>query len=361
MTANIDAMLRAAADAARANKKADARALLERVLELEEYNEQAWVELSKLVDNIEEKRTCIYNILVINPSNQYALALQSQLDAAEGAAAAPPAPFEPSAPAFAVSDDDLFGGISFDAQQDTGGWSDEPDPWATPTSSASAIVDDLAVQIPDDWAASIVKKPASPALTETPAAGAFTGFDDDLFGSSQTSAFDTDPFTAPDFATSPPAFQTTDFDLAADVFGNTGQADAFTTTFDTNDFGGPAFSSAIVEDDFDMYSRSSGTPARSPAPVDDFEANLDAAPTEDFSDLFGDNQPARPAAQYQPLDERTPEELFALIPDEIAPGRIPGTDGSLPAGARVLLVLSILLNIGALAFLVARVMGISPI
>ncbi|MFQ3646844.1 MAG: hypothetical protein SNJ83_06495 [Aggregatilineales bacterium] len=358
MTANIDAMLRAAADAARANKKADARALLERVLELDEYNEQAWVELSKLVDNVEEKRTCLYNILVINPSNQYALALQSQLDAAEGVKAAPPLP---SAPAFSVSDDDLFGGISFDTQQEASGWSDEPDPWATPTSSASAIVDTYATEIPDDWAASIVKKPASPALTETPAAGAFTGFDEDLFGSSQTSAFDTDPFSAPDFATSPPAFQTTDFDLAADVFGSSGQADAFTTAFDTSDFGGPAFSSAAIEDDFDMYSRSSGTPALSPAPVDDFEANLNTATTEDFSDLFSGEQPARPAAQYQPLDERTPEELFALIPDEIAAGRIPGTDGSLPTGTLVLLVVSILLNIGAFAFLVARVMGISPI
>ncbi len=356
MTANIDAMLRAAVDAARANKKADARALLERVLELDEYNEQAWVELSKLVDNVEEKRTCLYNILVINPSNQYALALQSQLDG--GAAAAP---LTPSAPAFSVSDDDLFGGISFDTQQDTAGWSDEPDPWATPTSSASAMVDNYVPEIPDDWAASIVKKPASQALTETPATGAFTGFDDDLFGSSQTSAFDTDPFSAPNFATSPPAFQTSDFDLAADVFGSRGQADAFTTAFDTSDFGGSAFTSAVVEDDFDTYSRSSGTPALSPAPVDDFEATLDTATTEDFSDLFGNEPPARPTAQYQPLDERTPEELFALIPDEIAAGRMPGTDGSLPAGVFVLLAVSILLNIGAFAFLVARVMGISPI
>ncbi|XWX04563.1 hypothetical protein VZO05_03220 [Aggregatilineales bacterium SYSU G02658] len=354
MTANIEAMLRAAENAVKAGKKTDARALLERVLELEEYNEQAWVELSKLVDNIEEKRTCLENILVINPQNQYA---RTTLDRLDGVAASPPTPSAPSTPAFAVSNDDLFSGIAFDAQPDDEGWSDEPDPWATPTSSASAVADNYTPDIPDDWAASLVKKSSSPALTDIPATGAFTGFDDDLFSTSQASAFNSDPFTAPDFATPPPAFQTTDFDIPEDAFGSSPTADPFTTAFDSSDFSGTNFGSAVVEDEFDMYS-SRSTPAE---PLDDFEALLDTSTAEDLDSLFRDEPSVRPAAQSQPLDGRSPEELFALIPSEIKAGRIPGTDGSLPGGTRLLLAVSILLNIGALAFLVARVMGISPI
>lgn len=369
MTANINAMLRAAADAANANKKADARALLERVLEIDQYNEQAWVELSKIVDDVEERRTCLENILVINPSSVYAKEMLNRLNAGTFS---PPAA-APSTPAFSVPEDDLFSGIGFDTAAEPAGWSDEPDPWATATSSPSAIVDDYAPTIPEDWAANIVKKPASPAISEAFETGAFSEFDEDLFGAVPTATYtptdpfeSADPFDVGDYAAPSPAFQANVFD--ASVGAASGSADPFTTAFTSSDFmddfDAAPFSGPALEDEFD-----DAPPARNaavaagPAPVfKEYEAQIATPPADEtFSDLFTDSAPVRTVGAPRPLDERSAEELFALIPASIPAGRIPGTDGSLPSSVKLLLGLAILMNIGAFAFLIARLMGLSPI
>lgn len=72
MTANVDAMVRAGVEAYRAGKRAEARTLLERALELDQYNELAWMWLSAVVDTQEEQRTCLENVIVINPNNDRA-------------------------------------------------------------------------------------------------------------------------------------------------------------------------------------------------------------------------------------------------------------------------------------------------
>lgn len=72
MTANVDAMVRAGVEAYRAGKRAEARTLLERALELDNYNELAWMWLSAVVDSPEEQRTCLENVVVINPENERA-------------------------------------------------------------------------------------------------------------------------------------------------------------------------------------------------------------------------------------------------------------------------------------------------
>jgi hypothetical protein len=72
MTANVDAMVRAGVEAYRAGKRAEARTLLERALELDNYNELAWMWLSAVVDTPEEQRTCLENVVVINPENERA-------------------------------------------------------------------------------------------------------------------------------------------------------------------------------------------------------------------------------------------------------------------------------------------------
>jgi tetratricopeptide (TPR) repeat protein len=55
--------------AAKAGRRAEARALLTRVLEADERSEQGWLWLSGVVDNPEEIRTCLLNVLDINPAN----------------------------------------------------------------------------------------------------------------------------------------------------------------------------------------------------------------------------------------------------------------------------------------------------
>jgi tetratricopeptide (TPR) repeat protein len=58
--------------AARAGKRDAARALLMQVLEGDERNEQAWLWLAGVVDNPEDIRTCLQNVLDLNPTNQQA-------------------------------------------------------------------------------------------------------------------------------------------------------------------------------------------------------------------------------------------------------------------------------------------------
>jgi tetratricopeptide (TPR) repeat protein len=55
--------------AARAGRRSEARALLMRVVERDERNEQAWLWLSGVVDEPAEVQTCLENVLELNPGN----------------------------------------------------------------------------------------------------------------------------------------------------------------------------------------------------------------------------------------------------------------------------------------------------
>jgi tetratricopeptide (TPR) repeat protein len=58
--------------AARAGQREQARALLMQVVEGDERNEQAWLWLAGVVDAPEDMRTCLQNVLDLNPGNQQA-------------------------------------------------------------------------------------------------------------------------------------------------------------------------------------------------------------------------------------------------------------------------------------------------
>jgi tetratricopeptide (TPR) repeat protein len=55
--------------AAQAGHREEARALLIKVVEADERNEQAWLWLAGVVDNPDDMRTCLENVLDLNPSN----------------------------------------------------------------------------------------------------------------------------------------------------------------------------------------------------------------------------------------------------------------------------------------------------
>jgi hypothetical protein len=69
---DIQATLDQAILAAKAGRRADARRLLESVLEADQRNEQAWLWLSGVVDDEEERVICLENVLIINRHNQAA-------------------------------------------------------------------------------------------------------------------------------------------------------------------------------------------------------------------------------------------------------------------------------------------------
>lgn len=63
-----DLLLRGIA-AARAGRRSEARALLLQMVEQDERNEQAWLWLSGVMDDPEDVRTCLENVLELNPNN----------------------------------------------------------------------------------------------------------------------------------------------------------------------------------------------------------------------------------------------------------------------------------------------------
>ncbi len=71
---DLKQLLRDGITAARAGQKERARDLLLRAIEQNERSEPAWLWLSGIVDDPEERRICLENVLAINPNNAAALA-----------------------------------------------------------------------------------------------------------------------------------------------------------------------------------------------------------------------------------------------------------------------------------------------
>jgi len=72
---NADTLHQAIA-AARDGRRYDARALLLHLLEADPRNERAWLWLSGVVDDPEDVKICLENVLALNPSNPRALAVK---------------------------------------------------------------------------------------------------------------------------------------------------------------------------------------------------------------------------------------------------------------------------------------------
>jgi hypothetical protein len=94
MAANVEAMVREGVNALKAGRKEEAGVLLLGEVELDPYNEDAWLWLSGIVESPEDQRTCLENVLSINPNNARARSGLEYLDRMGSSAlnsAAPPA------------------------------------------------------------------------------------------------------------------------------------------------------------------------------------------------------------------------------------------------------------------------------
>ena len=69
---DIQTTLQQAVNAANAGRKDEARRLLESVLDVDERNEKAWLWLSSVVDEDEDRIICLENVLTVNPQNEAA-------------------------------------------------------------------------------------------------------------------------------------------------------------------------------------------------------------------------------------------------------------------------------------------------
>jgi hypothetical protein len=69
---DVRGTLERAITVAKAGRKAEARRLLEMVLNADERNERAWLWLSDVVESDKERIVCLENVLTINPENEMA-------------------------------------------------------------------------------------------------------------------------------------------------------------------------------------------------------------------------------------------------------------------------------------------------
>jgi len=91
----VERLMRDGQSAAKRGDKVMARALLTQLLEMDPHNEQAWMWLSGAVDDKDEQRTCLENVLILNPGNAQA---RKGLDFLLGKKIAPSAPKPTAAP-----------------------------------------------------------------------------------------------------------------------------------------------------------------------------------------------------------------------------------------------------------------------
>lgn len=326
MTANVDAMVRAGVDAYRAGNKQEARTLLERAIDLDNYNETAWLWLSAVVDTQEEQQTCLENVLVINPQNERARQGLKSMG------------IDPDTIVQQEEEtsDDLFE-------------EDDYDEYAVPSSSAS--VDHTESQTSaadyDDWVDGLN---LGGSTQETPSEEiAEDNMSTDLFGDIDFSADDT-------------AFGLDDNIFAEESF-ETYEDDA--SSYDTGYVEDELFAEdePFVEDDIfiedelfaedddgdDMY-----------ADRATYEAFNDAVETvDDYDASLFDKDPYAPEPVAD--DEYAPyvsmDALFAQIPAGITATRLPGVSEPTPRIHYILLGILVLANIGGIAFIGLQFIG----
>ncbi len=86
MNDDVKSLLKQGIEAARAGDKKKARELFDRVLEIDEDNERAWLWMVSVADTEEEKKIYLGNVLYINPNNERAQAMLSKLEQGGGSA-----------------------------------------------------------------------------------------------------------------------------------------------------------------------------------------------------------------------------------------------------------------------------------
>lgn len=166
---SVDTLVQQAIAAVKANRRADARRLLEQAIEIDQYNEQAWLYLSGCVDDQEEIRTCLENVLAINPNNQKAI---RGLELLRSRAAPPPRPAPSGVPPHGPFSADPFAGSPFEAGASSPDYAPPPlntsVEWGPPQASglgAGRGAQSLSDEEYDQWLANLQLGGSSPTAS----------------------------------------------------------------------------------------------------------------------------------------------------------------------------------------------------
>ncbi|MFN8449299.1 MAG: hypothetical protein U0521_12135 [Anaerolineae bacterium] len=296
MSANVDAMVREGVNAYKSGRKDEARSLLLKASELDPYNEQAWLWLSGLMDSPDDQRTCLENVLAINPENERAKQglsyLTGQTSAGNvspfAASATPPPAYASDTPPAAYSSGSTS--VEWSAPNDA-----PPTPPTPAWASALATPAEPVGEALDDWVSNL-----NLPVTDLPS---------DAFSASPSSPFG-------------------DFDLDDDDFG-----------------GGPFSGTPLSLDDDDEKPATLAAPSRrSPVPTGAPEVSptprRKRKPRGEGS-LLTDADKDRDGVYF----ESGEGEMFGYIPPEIPATRLPGTNERTPILLTISMVVLVVLNL----------------
>ncbi len=314
MSANVEGMVREGVTAFKAGRADEARALLSKAVELDPYNEQGWLWLSGVVTSVDDQRTCLENVLAINPGNSRARSGLDYLVQQSAPSTPPAAEAEPDSSAESQPEHD---------QPDDGFPEPAPavvPPILTPIDSVPSSV---------EWGAYDDTPPADDEDWHSPAPAPSGEFDDwvsglQLGGATATGISD-DPFSG-DAGGASPFFDSVDLSPAAST---------------PSPFGPSSFVLPPADDD------------ATPAPVAVVSPSAWSASDDETANAAPPVGPANLADVEVDDDElELPEgedELFPEIPREIKATRLPGTSERGPLLLKLAAVLLIPLNIVAAA------------
>lgn len=350
MPANVDAMLRAAIEAYKNGNKADARALLDKVLEVDEYNENAWMWMSAAVETAEEKRTCLENVLVINPNNEKARMGMKSLG------------FDPEVGAAPASNASVFTDTSFagGAAQGASVWDDDEPPTATSSASSAGRPSNTNSGDLDSWISgmgigSTTPKQPSLAPTPHPFTDLIRGDDEeeeeeefDPFADRMNNMFSADEFDIDE----PPARSAARPSSPAPSSSRAIPPASFSSPslFDEDEDDSSPFDddmSGLTDEDFDEFA----------ALIEDEDA---FAPPPRQSPMSPSGRSTSSQRAVTPVMDRDEDEiegpdaaqLFAQIPKEIeAAARLPGEDEESPRALLIGILVLVVLNLAALGYI----------
>lgn len=357
MSANVEAMVREGIAAAKAGRKDEARALLSKAVDLNPYHSEGWLWLSGVMESDDDQRTCLENVLTIDPTNQRALQGLDYLKKKKsggGSSFSQPSFADTAPPPPAPSTGGSVTSVEWDFT-------------APETSSPSAsyrAAPEPSPAVYDDWVSglgiSAAPPPTPQQLAEQMNATSapptpFVGFDDEFFQ-------DNNPFnnSAPSAFGDEPATSPFDEPVASNPFDNEPSPSAF---------GG--FDAAIFDDRPPPAPIPPANTIGYRPPPTDFMAMapvVETAPLTDvkrkspaiddgMADLRGDtlDMPAekkRDARRNKVVDDTPdPNSMFPQIPRSIPITRLPGTIERPPILLRLLAVLLVVANIGAAVLL----------
>ncbi len=345
MPANVDGMVREGISAYRAGNKEEARTLLLRAVEIDQYNEQAWLWLSAVVETPEEQRTCLENVLTINPNSERAKQGIDMLDQKFGSSpkvsptqaedvmagssfTPPPVAAPPTRP---PSDDELPSSIE---------WGEAP---VTASSSASSNykVNEPSDKEYDDWVSKLNiggnAPDIKPGLLDDANRLMSIGDDDDDDERFDVNAVD-DLFSSGPFSQDLSTQQLPKSDpikaqspLRQSPVSPTSSSSASSSVVPaiTNKSTNKSPTKSAVDKTFDLFKEEEKV-RRGGALVED----------EDFDNAE--------------IEKSDAEEYFQFIPREITATRLPGTSERYPILALIGLLVMIVVNIGAVIFFISR-------